>query len=251
MSGGIVGRLDWERRGTLREALREHPLIVFSAPGLREEDLLALAAALGEIVPPNLKKHALPGHPELMAIGNVRDEASALRAGSALDRGWHTDMSYTPNPPELTLLYGVTLPREGGDTHFSSLYGLFDRLDAPTRERWADLAAEHVYRSPRPGEPAQSTVHPLIRVHPESGRSLVYASPGYAARVIDVPAAESEAIVCRLAASFDTPDYVHRWQPGDLLAWDNRAVVHRATPHDPDEVRLCWRAMIRLRTLSA
>jgi taurine dioxygenase len=243
----LATRLHAGERGRLREALRGHPLAVLDAPGLTPAGLLEVAASLGEVVPSTLKAHALPGFPSLLVIGNSKDPVEMGVGGSAVSRGWHTDMSYDEHPPELTLLYGVTVPRSGSETHFSSLEALWERLPPDERAALAPLRVEHEYRSPRAGEPVRRAVHPLVRAHPDSGRPLVHASPGYAARILGLEEEASRALLARLAAALDPPDHVHRWRAGDLLVWDNRALAHRATPHDPRELRVCWRAAVRLR----
>jgi taurine dioxygenase len=182
-----------------------------------------------------------------MCFGNVRNEQGEAVAGSALGLGFHTDMSYRPHPCELTLLRAVEVPRVGGDTHFVSMVRLHEELDEETRAVWASLEAEHVTESSYyENAPDRRSVHPLVTIHPDSGRPLVYACPAYMRRVIGLPEPESRRILERLVSAMDPPDVVHRWQPGDVLIWDNRAVLHRATPHDSAHTRLLWRVSVRL-----
>jgi taurine dioxygenase len=239
--------LDWAERAGLRDALRRHPVVHLRAPRLDEDELLELAAGLGAIEPTLRPAFAVRSGSPLMRIGNLRDAAGKPVAGSALDFGWHSDMSYRADPPALTLLHAIEVPSRGGDTHYASLYRLFDSLDAETRAAWSELEVEHVTRSAHIARlDDHAAVHPLVRHHPDSGRPLLFASPAYMRRVLGLDAERSAAILARIAAAIEPPDIVHRWQPGDLVVWDNRAALHRATPHDPAERRELWRLSVQV-----
>ena len=240
-------RLAWGERQRLRAVLREHPLVHLQAPRLRPPALLELARGLGSVPPEPRERFRLAGSPEIMVVGNLRDRAGELVAADATRQGFHSDRSFQKQPAELTLLYAVEVPECGGDTDFSSLYRVYDELDRATREAWGRLEVEHEASSRHfDAHPDRRNVHALIRRHPDSGRRLVYASPPYARAVLDLPHAHSRAILRRVADALEPPDYVHRWQPGDLLVWDNRALVHRATGYDGSEPRQLWRLSIQL-----
>ena len=247
MDEALPHRLEWPRRSELRAALREHPLVHIPAPRLTEAELLALAEGVGTAEPSRRLNFRLPGAPAIMRIGNVRNESGERVAGSALRQGFHSDQSYREAPPAITMLYALEVPERGGDTQFSSLYRLYDELDDETRAAWASLEVEHessvTYFKDAPD---RRSVHPLVLCHPDSGRHLVFASPGYTRRVIGVPEDESVAILQRIADALEALDVAHRWQPHDLLVWDNRAVVHRATEYDLREARCLWRISVRL-----
>jgi taurine dioxygenase len=242
-------RLDGSERGALREALRRNPLVHLVAPGLSADDIAALAAELGhtEAEPDARAEFRLAGFPQIMVMGNRRDAAGRIAGARADDHGFHSDRSFRNHPPEFTLLYAVEVPTRGGDTEYTSLVRVHDELDEATRTAWRSLDVEHEARSRRfDRDPDRCSVHPLVRRHPDSGRSLVFASPAYTRRVLGVSDSESCAILRRVAEALEPPDLSHRWRPGDLLAWDNRAVVHRATPYDDRERRELWRISVSL-----
>jgi alpha-ketoglutarate-dependent taurine dioxygenase len=242
-----IFRLAWSERDRLRSALRENPVVHLPGPRLGADELLALASELGTVEPTLRPGFRLAEGSPIMRVGNVRDPANRPIAGSAVSFGWHSDMSFRARGPEITMLHAVTVPRTGGDTHFASLYRLYESLDPATREAWSALEVEHVARSSHFDNYAdRASVHPLLREHPDSGRPLVFASPAYTKRVLGVSAAESEAILERIARALELPDMVHRWQVGDVVTWDNRAVLHRATEHDERETRELWRVSVRL-----
>jgi len=204
---------------------------------------------LGTPEPARREAFRLPGQPEIMRVGNVRNDAGDVVAANVVSHGFHSDMSYRANPAAITMLYAVQVPSRGGDTEYTSLYRLYDELDEETRRAWAALEVEHETRSSYfADDPDRRTVRPLIQRHPDSGRSLVFASPAYTQRVLGLADADSRAILDRVARAIEPPDYAHRWRENDLIVWDNRAVLHRATEYDPTEQRCLWRASIHLRT---
>jgi taurine dioxygenase len=243
----MILRLPWRQRTRLRQVLREHPLIHIAAPRLSERDLVELAESVGTIDPPPRVEFRVPGSPSIMAVGNRRDAAGKRISGSAVSFGWHSDMSYRKHPPAITFLYAVTVPPTGGDTEFISLYRLYEELDPATREALTPFDAEHETRSSVfDQDPDRRNVHPLVQRHPESGRRLLFVSPAYTKKVIGVSDGESDRLLRRVHEAIDRPDAVHRWQENDLIVWDNRAVLHRATPHDEREARYLWRVGVRL-----
>lgn len=240
-------RLAWAERGRTREVLLDVPVVCIEAPDLEPSDLLAFAATLGDVTEQPRVRFRLDGDPRLMVVGNVRDAGGVKRGASALRYGYHSDMSWSPDAPDLTLLYARTVPAEGGDTLFRCLYRLHDTFDAETLASWRALEVRHETASEElTGRPGTHCIHPLVRTHPESGRGVLFASPAYARHVLGLPADRSQALLERVHAAATTPDWTHRWAVDDLLVWDNRAVLHSATAHDPDATRCLWRATVRV-----
>jgi taurine dioxygenase len=243
--GELLSCLDWSRRDAVREALRCHPLLHLRAPRLSASDLIEFAKGLGDVETEPRVNLRLPGSPEILVVGNARDGRGRVVGGNAVGQGLHSDRSFRKRPPAFTMLYAVHVPSRGGETEFSSLYRLYEECDEETRRAWSTLDVEHETNSSYfDGHPDRRTRHPLVPRHPDTGRRLVYASPGYTRRVIGVSAAESDGILQRISAALEPPDIVHRWRPNDILVWDNRALVHRATEYDTTERRELWRLSI-------
>jgi alpha-ketoglutarate-dependent taurine dioxygenase len=245
--GGLLSRLDWSRRDAVREALRRHPLVHLRAPTLRASDLIELAKGLGDVEMEPRENLRLPGSPEILVMGNVRDGRGRVVGGSAIRDGLHSDRSFREQPPEFTMLYALQVPSRGGETEFSSLYRIYEECDEQTCSAWSTLEVEHeTNKSYFDEHPDRRTRHPLVLRHPDTGRRVVYASPPYMRRVLGVSAEESSRILQRISASLEPPDLVHRWRPNDVLVWDNRAVAHRATAYDETERRELWRLSISI-----
>lgn len=160
-----------------------------------------------------------------------------MRAGDAL---WHTDSSFNPMPTKWSMLRAVAVPPEGGRTEFADCRAAYDDLDEDTKAEIENLAAEHslwtsrrragfedVTEERKKGLPP--VIHPLVRTIPRSGRKAIYVG-AHAGRVYGLPPREGEALLQRLTEFATQPKYVyaHRWKVGDIVIWDNRAVLHRA-----------------------
>jgi len=153
---------------------------------------------------------------------------------------WHTDKAYLPVPALLTMLHALELPQRGGDTQFADMTSAYAALPVSDKRRIADLRVVHSLeymrastgdRPPTDAErhAAPPVTHPLVRTHPQTGEKSLFLGM-YCSHVAGMPAAESRALLDRLLAHATEPRFVyaHRWQPGDLVFWDNRCLLHRA-----------------------
>ena len=153
---------------------------------------------------------------------------------------WHTDKAYLPVPALLTMLHALELPESGGDTQFADMTRAYADLTSEMKRRLAGLRVVHSLeymrvwtndRAPTQDEKdaAPPVVHPLVRSHPETGEPSLYLGM-YCSHVVDMDPAESRGLLDELLAHATQPRYVyaHRWQPGDLVFWDNRCLLHRA-----------------------
>jgi taurine dioxygenase len=163
---------------------------------------------------------------------------------------WHSDWSFLASPPSATVLYGDVIPPIGGDTLFANQYAAWDALSDERKALLKTLqgihsarrgyAREGLYGEKDKGrsmaikysDSALATqLHPIARVHPESGRTALFVSMGYTIGIDGMPEAESAPLLMELFAHQSKPEFVyrHRWSPNMLVMWDNRCVIHAAT----------------------
>jgi taurine dioxygenase len=153
---------------------------------------------------------------------------------------WHTDKAYLPTPALLTMLHAIELPQSGGDTQFADMTRAYDALSDDDKRRIAGLRVVHSLeymrtstgdRPPTGDERAAAppVTHPLVRTHPQTGRKSLFLGM-YCSHVVGMESGESRALLDRLLAHATQPRFVytHHWQPGDLVFWDNRCLLHRA-----------------------
>jgi taurine dioxygenase len=255
--------LDEATRRTLYKAWVDNVVLVFHDQSLSPPDFIKAARNFGAPMRQNLESFDVPGFPDIGVVSN-RDKDTTQdgkRDGKAYVRGvsWHSDHSYAETPPKATILYGIDIPSSGGDTQFCNMRAAYEALPAETRQRIDGLKVLHVYqssRSPRKliGRTAAeeslypgNVVHPLVRTNPDTGRKGIYHNPVRVERILDIDAAESDALLERLTRHATQPcfQYRHKWRPGDMVIWDNRNAMHQANAdYDMREKRFLHRIML-------
>jgi taurine dioxygenase len=157
-------------------------------------------------------------------------------------RQWHSDLSTTLRPARASLLRSEVIPPVGGDTMFSNMYLAYETLSEAMKRILEPLEAIHdmtVARQLRGRDPADlaevrrrnpPVVHPVVRVHPETGRKALYVSEMTTIGIAGMTEDESRPLLQYLYEHSVRPEftYRHRWQVGDVLAWDNRCTMHLA-----------------------
>jgi taurine dioxygenase len=268
LAAEVVG-LDLSRRlddadfATVRRAFDEHSVLVFrDQHRLAPEDHIDFSRRFGPLEIHVQERFLLRGHREILIVSNVFENGQPI---GLVDAGhyWHSDLSYLAEPSLGSMLHAKELPAEGGDTLFVSMHAAYDGLDGATKARIASLEAEHSYlaRNKKQGEnnpyrpqlDQQSAarvppvVHPMVRVHPGTGRPTLFVSEGFTTRVVGASEDESRELLAALFAHMTSPRFIyrHRWQPHDLVFWDNRATVHLATGCPPHLRRTLYRTTVR------
>jgi taurine dioxygenase len=256
-TGVDLKSLSDEEARDLNAAFSERSVLAVRGQALAPEQLLTASRAFGHVFEQHNKKFALPECPTVHYISNQDKFPDGRRYIPG--EGYHTDHSNAAEPPKATLLHAVKLPRSGGDTQFVDMTRAYEGLDRDIKRRIDQLRAVHVYQS-RHSErklmgvegrgggvvPAQVT-HPLVRVHPETGRRSLYINPIRIDSIVGMTEGEALPLLEDLLAHAvqETYQYRHVWKSGDFVMWDNRCLMHKANgDYDHAEERYLYRMML-------
>jgi taurine dioxygenase len=259
--GVDVRTLDDAGFATLYRAWLDHNVLVVPGQELTIEEFLHYSRRFGVVVPHPSKSTRHPDYPEITQLGvnkfgpDGQLDMAIYRRGA---EGWHTDGAYDEEPFKATQLYALAVPSRGGDTHFASMYAAYDALPARLKETLDGRKGAFTYGGRRKATALLNpedrdwipVYHPIIRVHPETGRKGLYFDPGKILAIDGLEPGESDAIIEELTERMITPDgqYTHHWRKGDIVIWDNRCSYHKAAgDYPPDEDRIHWRVSIKER----
>ncbi len=248
------GDIDDTTFAKVREAFIDHCVLVFRDQKLTPEQHEAFSARWGPLKGHVLAQYLLPGHDKILVISNKVDDHGKPVGIEDAGRYWHTDVSYEAVPPMGSLLYGMEVPSEGGDTMFANQYRAYDNVPGDLKSRIASLRAHHRFnysqiqateesnRAPLTEEQKAELVgaeHPIVRTHPESGRKALYVNPGFTDAVVGIDEQESAELLETLFGFATDPAviYRHKWKTNDLVLWDNRCLMHHATTYPADSIR--------------
>jgi alpha-ketoglutarate-dependent 2,4-dichlorophenoxyacetate dioxygenase len=186
--------------------------------------------------------------PYLFDAGNLTAEGSITTDEKALarkkgDRLWHTDSSFTRERTTYSLLLAHEVTKEGGETWFADMRAAYDALPEETKQRVEGLIGEHSYQYSRMRagfpiteeevEAAPKARHPLVHIHPGSGRKSLYIA-AHAMGIVGMTREEGRALLQELMDFATQPQFVfaHKWAAGDLVIWDNFCTMHRGGDYD-------------------
>lgn len=256
VTGVALARLTDDEWAVIEAAFHEHAVLVL--PGQFPDDdtqtrfarrFGRLERGMGEL---GSRRATVWPIANVLADGRLAEPDSALAHVLAGNQEWHSDSSYHDIPSKASMLSARVVPAEGGETEWADMRAAYDALDDDDRRLVEGRTAAHSYlysqRKVGKGDELWTDAdkasmagvrHPLVSVHPVTGRrSLFVGRHAHAVSGLDEPA--SEALVARLVAEACRPPRVltHRWQPGDLVVWDNRCVLHRGRPWDSGAPRV-------------
>jgi taurine dioxygenase len=238
-------KLGDEQFARVHRAHLDHHLVVFRDQRITPQQHIDFSRRFGKLMIHVLHQYHLPGHPEILTVSNIIENGKPVGLGDA-GKYWHSDISYKALPSLGSLLHAQELPAEGGDTLFADMHLAYDSLPAELRKAIDGKQGVHSYLAKygemqkdgnwRPNlskeqlAQVQEVVHPVVRTHPESGRKALFVSEGFTTRIVGLPEDESTAVLQALFAHSVKPEHVyrHRWQPHDLVFWDNRSLIHLA-----------------------
>lgn len=242
----------------LHELWMQNPVLIFSSQTISDAEQIAFARRFGTLEVHPSVAHRSSRHPEIYRVSNVDEQGMILPPKSTawqyleLTWLWHSDSSFLKIPSMGSILHGIEVANEGGDTLFANLYAVWDALPAARQCEIENLRVIHShdailarsrelsarddkgqYVSLNPVE------HPLVRRHPVTRRRSLFISPHTMAGIVGFPPDEAAALLDELT-EFATREqfvYRHRWQADDVLMWDNRCTMHAVMPYDAASVR--------------
>ena len=257
VTGLLPGRLDAAGFERLYQTWLEYALLIFPGIHLSKEEQVAFARRFGA---PEF---------ELAAISNVRSDGSVRVENDSDDvikvlkgnMGWHCDSTYMPVQAKGAVFTAHVVPSSGGETGWADMRAAHDALDPAMRARIAGLSARHSlhYSQAKLGHEAKAgseysgygfqvkdpPLRPLVKIHPETGRPALrigrhaYGIPGLGEQESDALLQELLDFACQAPRV-----HHHHWAPGDAVIWDNRCLMHRATPWDMREPRIMYHSRI-------
>ena len=241
-----------------------HRYRVLVVPGLDLDpaDLVAFSRRFGPLEIHSRFENTLPAHREVFCVGNVERDGMKASFNRGVEQ-WHADSSYRETPSEASLFYAEIVPDEGGDTLFADATAAWRTLDPAMKQRIEGLYGVHALETLRQwgirhnpdrdvsvdnlSSKYPPVRQPLVRAHPATGAKSLYVCPAVISHVEGIDPAESAALIETLIAHVTQPRFVytHRWRKGDLVMWDNRAVLHTASLFDHTKYqRLMYRTTV-------
>lgn len=245
---GSMSDAEWQ---VVEDAFHEYGALVFPAQHLSDEEQVAFGERFGKI-------EILRAGQKHVQISNKADNGKILTKEEKRyqslrgNEGWHTDSSYMPLAAKASILSAQVVPSSGGETALADMRDAYDKLDGATKAKIEGLVAYHsLYASQakagftfKTGEgygfhTRGTPIRPLVKVHPVTGRKSLFIGR-HAFRIPGMDDQEAQALLDELLDfAVQVPrTYTHQWQPGDVMMWDNRCILHRACPYDYSEPRI-------------
>jgi taurine dioxygenase len=216
----------------IHDALMQHVVIFFRDQVISVEQHKAFGRRFGELVVHPAAGTGVAEHPEIRV---VEADANSTRVTG---EGWHSDLSCQLEPPMGSILYiKETPPDGGGDTAFTNMYLAYEKLSDRMKAHIDGLTAvhdsAHVYtqsRYTRADKTMPRAEHPMVRVHPVTGRKALFVNPGFTTGIVGLPRAEGDAILAYLYRHCEAFEFQCRfpWQVNSIAFWDNRCAMHKA-----------------------
>ena len=258
---GDLRTLDDATFKEVRRAFLDNLVLLIRGQSLTDDELVAFGRRFGELTaaaPVHVGQKARE-RPEIAIISNVLENGVAIGGLGDGEAVWHSDSSFTPVPPSLSILHALELPPTGGDTGFANMYRALETMPASLLARIAGktIKADLRFTSGgqlRPGFTGKEDIrsapgpsHPIIRKHEDSGHHALYLGRRPYSYVNGLSLNESETLLNAVWAHATQPQFTwhHQWKLGDVLIWDNRCAMHRRDAFDPTARRIMHRTQCK------
>lgn len=228
--------LSSETYSEIRRLLVKHQVIFFRDQDISRAQHKALAESFGPIQT-HPAYDTVPGYPEITILESTAEKPSKIEV-------WHSDMTFRKHPPLGSVLRSKICPPEGGDTLWSSMTAAYNGLSKSMKGFLSNLEAEHDFsfgfkeslaelggkeRLAQAVADNPPVSHPVIRIHPESGKKVIFVNALFTTKILGLPEKESSAILSFLYRHVITPEFTCRfhWRPNSIAIWDNRSTQHK------------------------
>jgi len=254
---GTISARDFDR---IYQAWIDTTILLFRGQKMTPDQHIAFSKRFGEVVTYTRSQFSESDHPEILVLSNITRDGKLI--GSPVSgRVWHTDGHYLADPPAGSMMYAIEVPPIGGDTWFANMIAAYDALPAATKKRIDGLKVvisrvqSRPYNYPeRPPPTAEERAawldmpQPLVRTHEVSGRKAIYAGGNVPWHIEGMCEDESAPLITFVQEFSVLPrfTYRHQWRPGDIILWDNRGAMHKATAYD----QLLHRRLMHRTTIS-
>ena len=247
----------------IQDALDRRLVVVIRGQTLSDSELIAFSESLGELDPPGPNPYGEPfirEFPQINVISNVIEKGRPIGNLGAGEAAWHADMTYVEVPPRAAVLYALEIPETGeGDTWFADMFAAYDALPAAMKSALAGKIAIHDasrnsagmlrrgYTEVTDVRETRGACHPLVRTDARTARKALFLGRRQNSYITGFPVQESEQLLDRLWSHATQPQFTmrHRWRVGDVLIWNNLAVLHRRDPFDAQSRRIMHRTQIK------
>ena len=252
--------LDDEQFATVLDAFNTYSVLVFRGQDLSDEQHIAFSRRFGELEKTSFAIAA--SNPYIYELSNVDEDRNVLepdtikRAFLEVNGRWHTDSSFREIPALGSLLSAKDVPPSEGDTNFASMRVAYETMSESRIQSLEGIRAKHHYAyslslfggagaTQEEKDSLPPVEHPLVRTHLPTGKKSLYVS-GHIESIVGMPVEEGRLLAKELIDWCTRPEYVytHRWQQHDLVMWDNRCALHRATTVPAKKKRIMHRATI-------
>ena len=254
----LTAPLDEATFAEIKQVLIEKQVAVISGVPTDVKVLVDFGHRFGTFRPHILSQYHHPEAHEVAVISNNPETGLARTTSRPAGSFWHADLTYEKRPCDVSFLYSVEVPDQGGDTRFANMIAAYEALPDALREKVDGLTAIHRYGGRKPSasivglSEEQKTAHPdvehpVVRIIPETGLKSLYVSPAYTVGIVGYSEEDSDSLLQELYDYALKPEfqYRHKWRDRQIVFFDNRTTMHSATPdYAPDAKRTLYRMFV-------
>lgn len=255
----VASNLDGKVKSLLTEAHQDFPVLAIRDQSLDARSFMAFGSVFGGFeIDHHVPQFQHESHPEVVFLTNRKADGEPDPASARRGAAWHADSTYKERPCAHTVLYAMEIPSKGAGTHFADMVRAYETLPADLKAVIEGRNGKHKFAAgPATGGVIPMTkaqdamhpavVHPMVRLHPASGRKSLYVNPLHTHGIVGMAPEEAVPLLDRLFEHALKPEYqyLHDYRIGDLVIWDQRRTLHKAeAAYSMDESRLLMRSKI-------